>query len=193
MIAMNVRAGNAVLTYVRSIPIKRSLFNDTIFRCVDKKMPLLTRIPVDWKKDKRTKLLEAQRTTSYYDQVRPKSFKRYLDYSKVPTLEENELEEKFVRGSGPGGQATNKTNNAVTLKHKPTGIVVKCHETRSLSINQKRAREIMIAKLDNLLNGDRSIENQERVLAKKMSIKKQQRQKKLSDLKKSFKEREGLV
>lgn len=191
MIAMNVRAVNAVFTYVRSIPIKRSLFYDTIYRCVDKKMSLF-RISVYCKKDKRTKLLEAQRT-SYYDQIRPKSFKRYLDYSKVPTLDENELEEKFVRGSGPGGQATNKTNNAVTLKHKPTGIVVKCHETRSLSINQKRAREIMIAKLDNLLNGDRSIENQERVLAKKMSIKKQQRQKKLSDLKKSFKEREGLV
>lgn len=127
-----------------------------------------------------------------YNQRRLKSFKRYLDYSKVPTLDENDLEEKFVRGSGPGGQATNKTNNAVSLKHKPTGIVVKCHETRSLLKNQQRAREIMITKLDNLLNGDQSIEHQEYLLKKKLSLKKQQRQKKLAELKKSFKIREGF-
>ncbi|KAL2751577.1 mitochondrial translation release factor in rescue isoform X2, partial [Vespula maculifrons] len=154
-------------------------------------MLLKSRRVICCNKDKEMKLHHAQRTSSY-DQVRLKSFKRYLDYSKVPTIDENELEERFVKGSGPGGQATNKTNNAVTLKHKPTGIVVKCHETRSLWINQKRAREIMITKLDNLLNGDQSIESQERVLSKKMLIKKRQRQKKLSDLKKSFKEREGL-
>lgn len=127
-----------------------------------------------------------------HNQRRLKSFKRYLDYSKVPTLDENDLEEKFVRGSGPGGQATNKTSNAVSLKHKPTGIVVKCHETRSLLKNQQRAREIMITKLDNLLNGDQSIEHQEYLLKKKLSLKKQQRQKKLAELKESFKIREGL-
>ncbi|XP_043679533.1 mitochondrial translation release factor in rescue [Vespula pensylvanica] len=186
---MNIHV-NALFSRVASILSKRSLFYD-VFQCIDKKI-LLFHIPSCCKKDKETKLHHAQRT-SFYNQVRLKSFKRYLDYSKVPTIDENELEERFVKGSGPGGQATNKTNNAVTLKHKPTGIVVKCHETRSLWINQKRAREIMITKLDNLLNGDQSIESQERVLGKKMLIKKRQRQKKLSDLKKSFKEREGLV
>lgn len=40
-------------------------------------------------------------------------------------LSEAELEEQFVRGDGPGGQATNKTNNCVVLKHIPSGIVVK--------------------------------------------------------------------
>lgn len=126
------------------------------------------------------------------NQKRLKSFKRYLDYTKVPTLDENDLEEQFVRGHGPGGQATNKTNNAVVLKHKPTGIMVKCHETRSLWKNQERAREIMITKLDNLINGENSIENQERLLQKKLSIKREQKQKKLADLKKTFKIREGL-
>lgn len=42
-----------------------------------------------------------------------------------PVLNEDELEEQFVRGSGPGGQATNKTSNCVVLKHTPSGIVVK--------------------------------------------------------------------
>lgn len=45
--------------------------------------------------------------------------------SELLPLNEADLEEQFVRGFGPGGQATNKTNNCVVLKHLPSGIVVK--------------------------------------------------------------------
>lgn len=45
----------------------------------------------------------------------------------LPILNEEHLEEQFVRGSGPGGQATNKTSNCVVLKHIPTGVVVKVY------------------------------------------------------------------
>ena len=44
---------------------------------------------------------------------------------KLVTLSEGDFEEKFIRGSGPGGQKINKTNNCVELRHKETGIVVK--------------------------------------------------------------------
>ncbi|XP_056148372.1 mitochondrial translation release factor in rescue [Lampris incognitus] len=71
-------------------------------------------------------------------------------------LNEDELDEQFVRGSGPGGQATNKTSNCVVLKHIPTGIVVKCHQTRSVEINRKRARDIMREKLDVEMKGEHS-------------------------------------
>lgn len=128
-----------------------------------------------------------------YQQIRFISFKRFLDFSKVPKLDENDLEEQYVRGSGPGGQATNKTNNAVVLKHKPTGIVVKCHQTRSLSLNKRHAREIMVTRLDNLLNGEHSIESQERILSMKKLTEKRRKQQKLSELKAKFKEREGLT
>ncbi|XP_015172578.1 PREDICTED: probable peptide chain release factor C12orf65 homolog, mitochondrial [Polistes dominula] len=178
-----------MFSYVQSITTKRSLFY-AMFQFFDRKIHHF-HTPI-YSHNNNNKKMNIHHT-SFYDQIRLKSFKRFLDYSKVPTLNENELEENFVRGSGPGGQATNKTNNAVTLKHKPTGIVVKCHETRSVWINQKRAREILITKLDNLLNGDESIENQEKKLQKQSSIKKKQKQKKLAELKKSFKEREGLV
>lgn len=43
----------------------------------------------------------------------------------LPVVHEEDLDEQFVRGSGPGGQATNKTSNCVVLRHIPTGIVVK--------------------------------------------------------------------
>ena len=41
------------------------------------------------------------------------------------SLNEEDLEEKFIRGSGPGGQKINKTSSCVELKHVKTGIIVK--------------------------------------------------------------------
>ncbi|KAK2460603.1 hypothetical protein APHAL10511_007073 [Amanita phalloides] len=66
----------------------------------------------------------------------------------VPLLREEDLEESFVRGSGPGGQSINKTENNVQLLHKPTGTRVSCQETRSLSTNRKLARRLLLEKLD---------------------------------------------
>ncbi|XP_072243074.1 mitochondrial translation release factor in rescue isoform X2 [Leuresthes tenuis] len=91
------------------------------------------------------------------------------DLVDFPVLIEDELEEQFVRGSGPGGQATNKTSNCVVLKHIPTGIVVKCHQTRSVDTNRKRAREIMREKLDVAYKGELSevlVKKKESVLKK---------------------------
>lgn len=125
-------------------------------------------------------------------QIRCKSYSRFLDYSKVPKLQENDLEEQHVKGSGPGGQATNKTCNAVVLKHKPTGLIVKCHETRSLFQNRKIARETLLKKLDDLINGQESLRNQTERLMKIDSIKKKQKRKKLAELKNAFKNSENF-
>ncbi|KAH7633742.1 RF-1 domain-containing protein [Sordaria sp. MPI-SDFR-AT-0083] len=73
-----------------------------------------------------------------------------------PKLPEDELEEVYLKGSGPGGQKINKTNSAVQLRHIPTNIVIKCQETRSRTQNRKLAREILAAKVDFHLNGDKS-------------------------------------
>lgn len=50
----------------------------------------------------------------------------------------------------------NKTSSAVQLKHLPTGIVIKCQETRSRSQNRKLAREHLAEKIDDFLNGENS-------------------------------------
>ncbi|KAF8352301.1 RF-1 domain-containing protein [Amanita rubescens] len=71
---------------------------------------------------------------------------------KLPVLHEEDIEESFVRGSGPGGQSINKTENNVQLLHKPTGFRVSCQETRSLSTNRKLARRLLLEKLDQLEN-----------------------------------------
>lgn len=48
-------------------------------------------------------------------------------------LSEDDFTEKFVRGSGPGGQSINKTSNCVKLKHV-TGVMVSCQETRYVKL-----------------------------------------------------------
>ncbi|PHH59247.1 hypothetical protein CDD81_3527 [Ophiocordyceps australis] len=69
---------------------------------------------------------------------------------------ESEIQEQFLKGSGPGGQKINKTSSAVQLKHLPTGIVVKSQATRSRDQNRKHARQLLADEIDKLHNGDQS-------------------------------------
>jgi protein subunit release factor B len=52
---------------------------------------------------------------------------------KQVILCESELEEKFVKGFGKGGQKVNKTSNCVKLKHLPSGITVKVNILSNLA------------------------------------------------------------
>jgi len=76
--------------------------------------------------------------------------------SALPELNEDEIEEKFVKGSGNGGQKVNKTSNRVILVHTPTSLRVECQDTRSLQQNRKIARKRLRLKLDAFINGDAS-------------------------------------
>lgn len=62
-------------------------------------------------------------------------------------LKEDDLEERFVRSSGAGGQHLNKTATCVHLRHRPTGIEVKCMRDRSQSVNRFLARRELAEKL----------------------------------------------
>jgi protein subunit release factor B len=62
-------------------------------------------------------------------------------------IREEDLEERFVRSSGAGGQHVNKTSTCVWLKHKPTGLEVKCMQDRSQSINRFLARRALVEQL----------------------------------------------
>lgn len=119
-------------------------------------------------------------------------YKHTLDYSRVPKLKEEDLEEAFVRGSGPGGQAVNKTNNCVVLTHKPTGLVVKVHQSRLQDENRKLARELLVEKLDIHLNGEHSLQAQRKLLQEQKRRKEEQRRNKREQLKKLWREREGI-
>lgn len=53
---------------------------------------------------------------------------------------ESDIIEKFILGSGKGGQKINKTSSCVYLKHLPSGIEVKCQKDRSRAVNRYLAR-----------------------------------------------------
>jgi len=59
-----------------------------------------------------------------------------------------DVEERFVRGSGPGGQKINKTSSTVWLRHGPTGVEVRCQAERSQAANRERAWEELCEKLE---------------------------------------------
>lgn len=62
-------------------------------------------------------------------------------------VREEDLEERFVRSSGKGGQHVNKTSTCVQLLHRPTGIEVKCSEGRSQSLNRFFARRLLLDRI----------------------------------------------
>jgi protein subunit release factor B len=59
-----------------------------------------------------------------------------------------DVDERFVRGAGPGGQKINKTSSTVWLRHGPTGIEVRCQAERSQAANRERAWLELCAKLE---------------------------------------------
>lgn len=63
----------------------------------------------------------------------------------------SDVEEKFVRGSGPGGQKINKTSSTVWLRHKPSGTEVRCQMGRSQSANREAAWCELCEKLEAVL------------------------------------------
>jgi peptide chain release factor len=62
-------------------------------------------------------------------------------------IDDKDLIEKFILGSGSGGQKINKTSSCVYLKHLPTGIEIKCQQDRSREVNRYLARKELCERL----------------------------------------------
>ncbi|RIL12028.1 MAG: peptide chain release factor-like protein [Proteobacteria bacterium] len=85
-----------------------------------------------------------------------------LNWMSALGIREEDIAERFVRGSGAGGQKINKTSSTVHLLHYPSGIEIKCQKSRSQSLNRYLARRELCAKLEAALLGKKSREQQER-------------------------------
>ena len=66
---------------------------------------------------------------------------------------ESDLDEKFIRSGGPGGQNVNKVATCVQLKHIPTGITVKVQKDRTQGVNRFLARRSLMSKIQEQLSG----------------------------------------
>jgi len=97
-------------------------------------------------------------------------------------VHEKDLREDFIKGFGPGGQKTNKSNNCVVLKHLPTGLVVRVHDSRDQLVNRKLARKLLYERLDLLVNGETSTmaRREQRILRSK-ERKRRRREQRLSE------------
>lgn len=73
-----------------------------------------------------------------------------LERMKALGIREEDLEERFVRASGSGGQKVNKTSTCVYLKHLPTGVEVKSMRERSQPLNRFFARREMVKRIEGL-------------------------------------------
>ena len=63
-------------------------------------------------------------------------------------LEERDLEESFIRSRGPGGQNVNKVSTCVVLRHRPSGLEVRCQRERSQALNRFLARRLLLSRLE---------------------------------------------
>jgi protein subunit release factor B len=75
---------------------------------------------------------------------------------------EADLEETFVRSGGHGGQNVNKTSTCVLLVHRPTGVQVKCQDSRQQGQNRLTALHRLLDKLEALRRDKAAAERAER-------------------------------
>ena len=85
-----------------------------------------------------------------------------------------DVDERFVRGSGPGGQKINKTSSTVCLKHRPTGVEVRCQQERSQAANRETAWADLCSKLEAIL---RAAEHERQKAAAKKRVQSRKRSK----------------
>ncbi len=106
---------------------------------------------------------------------------------------EKDIVEKFIRSSGRGGQKVNKTSTCVYLKHIPTQIEVKCQQERSQALNRFLARRILADKIEAMIKGKESEEQQriERIRRQKRKRSKRAKLKMLEEKKKQSQKKEA--
>ena len=92
-------------------------------------------------------------------------------------ISERDIEERFTRSRGPGGQNVNKVSTCVVLKHIPTGTGVRCQRERTQGLNRYLARARLADKIEAAALGKRSAAEQRRWKIRKQKRRRSKRAK----------------
>ncbi len=92
-------------------------------------------------------------------------------------VDEADLTERFILGSGSGGQKINKTASCVYLKHGPSGIEIKCQRSRSREMNRFFARRELCDRLEEQIEGEKSRRQQAMEKIRRQKRRRSRRQK----------------
>ncbi|KKP37491.1 hypothetical protein A2483_05925 [Candidatus Peregrinibacteria bacterium RIFOXYC2_FULL_33_13] len=117
----------------------------------------------------------------------PPEYRKKADNLKMDFYQ---IQEKFIRGSGAGGQKINKTSSCVQLIYPPLNIDVKCQKHREREKNRISAYKLLINKIELLKKGSES------TLMKKMYKIRKQKQKRTKRAKEKMlelKKRRGVL
>ena len=90
-------------------------------------------------------------------------------------IKEKDIKEKFILGSGPGGQKIQKSHSCVYIKHLPTNIEVKCQQDRMRETNRYFARKLLCEEIERRRYKEKS--EKEKEIAKKRKQKKRRSRK----------------
>ncbi|TAL63003.1 MAG: peptide chain release factor-like protein [Legionella sp.] len=85
---------------------------------------------------------------------------KLIEWMAKLQINETDLLEKFIIGSGKGGQKLHKTASTVYLKHLPSGLEIKCQESRSREDNRYLARARLCEKLHAMVSDELTKEQQ---------------------------------
>jgi protein subunit release factor B len=100
-------------------------------------------------------------------------------------VKESDLDEKFIRAKGKGGQNVNKVSTCVYIRHRPTGFEVKCSRERKQGLNRFIARRMLLNKIEKRFFGEISEERSRREKIRRQKRKRSKRAKeKMLDKKK---------
>ena len=109
--------------------------------------------------------------------ISPETIERIKSVMLEASVFEDDLEESFILGGGPGGQKTNKTSNVVRLSHEPSGLSIRCGETRSRETNRWLARRMLAELILERERGRKSAAQQKREKIRRQKRRRSRRQK----------------
>ena len=107
----------------------------------------------------------------------PATVARIRELMAEASVFEEDIEETFILGGGPGGQKTNKTSNVVRLKHEPSGLNIRFGEMRSREDNRWLARRALAETILERENRRKSARRQEAEKKRRQKRRRSRRQK----------------